>query len=67
MSVMDTSKPNTATFDFSNACIQKIALTNSEERASELAKDLNGHVWKVNEILNGIDEKNPIYLILAEK
>lgn len=48
---MSKSKPIAITFDFSHPYIQKIALANSRERADELAKDLNGCVWDVNEIL----------------
>lgn len=60
-------KSDAVTFDFSGACIKKIALANSEKRADELAKDLNGCVWNINEIVKGLDKNTPIYLILAEK
>lgn len=60
-------KPDAVTFDFSGACIKKIALANSEKRADELAKDLNGFVWNINEIVKGLDKNTPIYLILAEE
>ena len=60
-------KPDAVTFDFSSACIKKIALANSEKRADELAKDLNGCVWNTNEIVKGLDENTPIYLILVEE
>lgn len=61
------NQTRTITFDFSGTPIQKIALSISEKRANELAKELNGYAWKVNEILDGIDNSNPIYLILVEK
>ena len=63
----ESKRPNSIIFDFSISCIQKIALANSRERADELAKDLNGYVWVVDEILDVSEEATPVYLIISGK
>lgn len=63
----ESKRPNSIIFDFSHPCIQKIALANSRARADELAKDLNGYAWVVDEILDVSEEATPVYLIISEE